>query len=187
MKALIKPEISKGKLLISQPLINDDFFHNSVIFITEYNASGVVGFIINKPVPINLSDLIVDFPDFNTSIFYGGPVASDNLYFLHRVPHKINGSIHIANDLYWGGDFNQVKELIKLGTLNPEDIRFFLGYSGWDIEQLDNEIKEDSWFVDDIEQSIFDWDVAKLWKNRLELKDEKYKIWANAPNDIRLN
>lgn len=187
MKALIKPELSKGKLLISLPLMNDDFFHNSVIFITEYNPEGVVGFIINKPLQMSLSDLIEGFPTFITKIYYGGPVASDNLYFIHRAPEKIQGSVHITDDLYWGGDFNQIEELIRTGELKPEEIRFFLGYSGWEIEQLNEEIEDDSWFVDALDQSLFEWDVMKLWKNRLELKDEKYKIWANAPSDIRLN
>ena len=187
MKALIKSDLSKGKILVSKPLINDDFFHNSVVFLTEYNTNGVVGFIVNKPVSLNLQDLIDGFPEFNTQVYYGGPVASDNLYFIHRVPEKIEGSIHITDDLYWGGNFNQVVDLIKNEDLDVEDIRFFLGYSGWDLSQLDEEIDSNSWIVDQLDDSLFDWDVIKLWKNRLNENGEEYKIWANAPQDIRLN
>lgn len=187
MKDLKKSDLSKGKLLISKPLINDDCFHNSVVLLTEYNTNGVVGFIVNKPVDLNLQDLIEGFPEFNTQIYYGGPVASDNLYFIHRVPKKIEGSIHITDDLYWGGNFNQVVSLIKNEKLDVEDIRFFLGYSGWNLNQLDEEVDSNSWIVDQLKESLFDWDVIKLWENLLNEKGDEYKIWANAPQEIRLN
>ncbi len=187
MKSLIKSELSKGKLLISKPLINDDFFHNSVVFLTEYTDTGVVGFIVNKPVSLDLHDLINGFPEFNAQVYYGGPVASDNLYFIHRVPEKIEGSIHITDDLYWGGNFTQVIELIENNDLDNTDIRFFLGYSGWDVDQLDEEIDSNSWIVDEMDDSLFNWDILKLWKNRLNTKGDQFQIWSNAPKDIRLN
>ena len=187
MKTVIKPKLNKGKLLISQPLINDNFFHNSVVFLSEFSEDGIVGFIVNKPLNFDICDLIEGFPKFDTTIYYGGPVESDSLYFIHRVPTKITGSIHINNDLYWGGNFNQVKTLIQNNELEVEDIRFFLGYSGWDKKQLDGEIKSESWFVDEIEESLFDWDIQKLWKECLNKKGTKFQLWENAPKDIRLN
>lgn len=187
MKVLNGSNIEKGKILISPPLISDDFFHNSVVFLTEYTPDGVVGFIVNKPVELSINDLIEGFPEFEAQLYYGGPVASDNLYFIHRVPDKIDGSIHIVDDLYWGGDFDQVTNLISNGELKSEEIRFFLGYSGWDVNQLDSEIDSKSWIVDKLENSLFEWDIVKLWKHCLSQKDQKYKIWANAPKDIRLN
>ena len=187
MKTIIKHKLNKGKLLVSQPLINDEFFHNSVVFLSDFSEEGIVGFIVNKPLNFDICDLIDDFPNFDTTIYYGGPVASDSLYFIHRVPNKITGSVHITKDLYWGGNFNQVKELIQNNELQPEEIRFFLGYSGWDKEQLDEEINSESWIVDDVEESLFDWDIQKLWKERLNKKGAKFQLWNNAPNDIRLN
>lgn len=187
MKDRPKYDLSKGKLLISKPLVNDDFFHNSVVLLTEYNTKGVVGFIVNKPIHLSLQDIINEFPEFNTQIYFGGPVASDNLYFIHRIPEKIEGSIHIKDDLYWGGNFNQVVKLIKNQELDVEDIRFFLGYSGWNLNQLDEELDSNSWIIDQLEESLFDWDVMKLWENRLNGKGDEYKIWANAPKEIGLN
>ena len=105
--------VQKGNLLISPPLTEDDFFHNSVIFLAQYSNDSVVGFIINKPIDIKINDLIEDFPNIEVKVYYGGPVATNNLYFIHRAPHKIDGSIHIDSDMYWGGDFGQVKKLIK--------------------------------------------------------------------------
>ncbi|MFQ3268276.1 MAG: putative transcriptional regulator [Flavobacteriales bacterium] len=187
MKTIIKPQLNKGKLLLSQPLISDEFFHNSVVFISEYSDDGIVGFIVNKPLNFEIFDLIDGFPEFDTTIYYGGPVETENLYFIHRVPEKITGSVHITKDLYWGGSFEQVKTLIQNGDLKPDDIRFFLGYSGWGKEQLDQEISSESWLVDETDESLFDWDIEGLWKDRLKIHGKEFQLWDNAPKDIRLN
>ena len=187
MKTIIKPRLNKGKLLLSQPLISDEFFHNSVVFISEYSDDGIVGFIVNKPLNFEIFDLIDGFPEFDTTIYYGGPVETENLYFIHRVPEKITGSVHITKDLYWGGSFEQVKTLIQNGDLKPDDIRFFLGYSGWGKEQLDQEISSESWLVDETDESLFDWDIEGLWKDRLKIHGKEFQLWDNAPKDIRLN
>ena len=179
--------VQKGNLLISQPLTEDDFFHNSVIFLTQHSNDSVVGFIINKPIDIKINDLIEDFPNIEVKVYFGGPVATDNLYFIHRAPHKIDGSIHIVSDMYWGGNFGQVKKLINDEILSIDDIRFFLGYSGWNAGQLKHELKNQSWIIDELEESLFDCDVLKLWEDRLCVKENKYKLWVNAPKDISLN
>lgn len=179
--------VHEGSLLISPPLTEDDFFHNSVIFLAQNSNDSVVGFIINKPIDIKINELIEDFPNIEVKIYYGGPVATDNLYFIHRAPHKIDGSKHIVSDMYWGGDFGQVRELINDGILSIDDIRFFLGYSGWDADQLRDELKNKSWIIDELEESLFDWDIVKLWEDRLCVKENKYKLWVNAPKDISLN
>jgi putative transcriptional regulator len=187
MKVINKYSINKGEILVSKPNIGDDLFHNSVVFITEYTQIDAVGFILNKPLDINLNDIIDNCPPFDVQIFNGGPVSSNNLYFIHRVPSKIPESIHIVNDLYWGGDFDSVIGLIKNNELRKEDILFFLGYSGWDQGQLENELKCNSWEVHEIKKSLFDWDVNTIWESYISDSGQEYKIWGNAPKTIRDN
>jgi len=179
--------VQKGNLLISPPLTKDDFFHNSVIFLTQNSSDSVVGFIINKPIDIKINALIEDFPKIEAKVYFGGPVATDNLYFIHRTPYKIDNSIHIVSDFYWGGEFDQIKQLINDGILSSKDIRFFIGYSGWGVDQLRDELENQSWIIDELDHSLFEWDVPKLWENRLCKKENKYKLWVNAPKDITLN
>ena len=72
--------------------------------------------------------------------------------------------------------------------LKTSDIRFFLGYSGWENNQLEEELETDSWFVSENNYSnIFATDNATIWKDKLLEKGGSYKIWANAPEDIQLN
>ena len=180
--------INKGDFLISTPeSLGDYYFNRSIVILTEVNQDEIVGFIVNKELDYTLNDLDNSVLNKEIKIFSGGPVNQDNLYFIHRAPHKIDGSIHIVSDMYWGGNFGQVKKLINDEILSIDDIRFFLGYSGWNADQLKDELKNQSWIIDELEESLFDWDVLKLWEDRLCVKGNKYKLWVNAPKDISLN
>lgn len=182
----MKPE--KGRLLIAEPsILNDDSFNRSIVLLTEHSLNSSVGFILNKPLDYVLSDIIPDIPcDF--SIYRGGPVEQDNLYFVHRVPELLTDSIEVAEGIYWGGNFNQLKELLSKNLLKSTDIRFFLGYSGWSKNQLTDELETASWFVTENDyDNIFSIKETTIWKNKLLQKGGKYKIWANAPSDIQMN
>ena len=180
--------LKKGRLLIAKPsILNDNSFNRSIILLTEHTASNSIGFILNKPLNFNVGDLI---PEINCSftVYQGGPVEQDNLYFIHQAPHLIPDSIEVDNGIYWGGNFESLKELLNHQTLKSSDIRFFLGYSGWGTNQLAEELKTDSWFVSKNDyQNILTIDNTTIWKNILLQKGGKYKIWANAPGDIHLN
>lgn len=182
----LKPE--KGRLLIAEPaILNDSSFKRTIILITEYTKKSAVGFILNRPLNHVLSDLIPEI-DCEFNVYQGGPVEQDNLYFIHKVPHLIPDSIEVANGIYWGGNFDLLKNLLNNKQLKSSDIRFFLGYSGWETEQLDNELDNNSWFIAENDYpNILTTSDQSFWKNKLLQKGGKYKIWANAPSDIQMN
>ena len=184
--SLLKPH--KGRLLIAEPaILNDSSFNRSIVLLTEYTNNSAVGFILNKPLAYSVNDLLPDIRcDF--TVYQGGPVEQDNLYFAHKVPDLIEDSIEVANGMYWGGNFETLKELLNNQMLGNTDIRFFLGYSGWGNQQLEDELKSKSWFIAENDfQNIFSADNESLWKNKLLQKGGNYKLWANAPSDINLN
>src|SRR5690606_38605060 len=120
----------KGHLLIAEPsIIGDVAFNRSVVLLAEHNGEGSIGFILNKPLEFDLSELI---PEVNTSlrVYNSGPVEQDNLYFIPKVPELIINSIEISNGIYWGGDFESIVDLINSKRIMESDISFFLGYSG---------------------------------------------------------
>src|SRR5690606_8145456 len=142
---VFKPK--KGELLIAEPTLTGDVsFSRSIVLLAEYNDEGSVGFILNKPLDYNISELIseinVPFPVYN-----GGPVEQDNLYFLHKVPHLIENSIEISNGICWGGDFDNIIDLVNKKIITCTDIRFFLVYCGWASLQLDQELSSKSWVI----------------------------------------
>jgi putative transcriptional regulator len=183
----LKPK--KGKLLIAEPSLTGDVsFNRSVVLIAEHNEEGSVGFILNKPLDYDISDLvneiIIPFPVFN-----GGPVEQDNLYFIHKVPHLINESVEISDGIFWGGDFDATIALINKGVITPRDIRFFLGYSGWSSLQLDQELDSKSWIVvkNHYESEIIEKSSNSFWKEKMMELGGDYLLWSNAPENPSLN
>lgn len=185
MKALTP---KKGRLLIAEPaILNDSSFKRTIILLTEHNNKSTVGFILNRPLDYTVKDLVPEI-DCNFTIYQGGPVEQDNLYFVHTIPNIIAGSIEVANGIYWGGNFEALKISLQNNTIKHDEIRFFLGYSGWASGQLNEELKSNSWFVSKNDFSnVFSTDNETIWKNKLLQKGGEYKLWANAPSDIKLN
>lgn len=175
----------KGQLLIAEPsILGDVSFTRSVILLADHNDEGSVGFILNKPLDFTLNELVQDVSAPFT-IYNGGPVEQDNLYFIHTVPHLIPDSVEISNGIYWAGDFNEVVKLIEKNTITENDIRFFLGYSGWHSEQLENELDANSWVLSDnvYKTAIIKKSNNSIWKDKMMELGESYSIWANAPEN----
>jgi len=182
------PKFHRGKLLIAEPsILNDISFNRAIVFLTEHTKNNAVGFIFNRPLEYSINDLLPDVKcDF--TIYQGGPVEQDNLYFVHRVPNIISDSIEISNGIFWGGNFESLKNALNNKLISENDIRFFLGYSGWTKNQLEREINSKSWFLSENDyENIFAINEETLWREKLLQKGGNYKLWANAPSDIQLN
>src|SRR5258708_3449208 len=177
-----------GRLLISEPFMMDPNFKRSVILLTEYSEAGAMGFVLNHPSEYLLGDILPDVSYSEIPVFEGGPVGTDTLHFIHCCPEKIEDGIEIGEGIFWGGDFEKVKELISNYSLTGNEIRFFTGYSGWTPKQLDNEIKADSWIVaDKSPELIFKYNEENLWRKIVISLGQRYAHIANFPENPALN
>jgi len=179
----------KGMLLVAEPsIIGDVSFNRAVVLLAEHSETGSIGFILNKALDFTLKDLV---PELNKGfkIYNGGPVEQDNLYFIHKIPDLIPESIEISNGIYWGGNFEAVKELILKGLITDKQIRFFLGYSGWDAEQLQEELISNSWIVTPQKDAkdIIERPYHSFWKDKMVELGGNYMLWANAPENPSYN
>ena len=173
---------SRGKILISEPFLRDATFGRSVILLVDHTDEGSMGLVINKQLPLLLNDIIMEFKYLDEIPLYkGGPVATDTLFYLHTLA-EVPGSISISKGLYLNGDFDEIKKYILQGNEINEHIRFFLGYSGWESDQLYNEIKENTWLVSEEEKSYLMKDNTKeMWRKALEKLGSKYETWSRFP------
>ena len=179
---------ARGKILISEPFLYDFFFKRSVVLLAEHNEEGTFGVIVNKPIRAKFNDVIKDFPKFSSRIYLGGPVQNDNLFFVHTLGDQIEGSSEILPGLHWGGDVERVKDLISLKILGPDDIRFYIGYSGWAPKQLEAELERNSWAVSSIEvEKLLSTKPSDLWNLSLKVLGEDYLRWSNFADDPSLN
>jgi len=179
----------KGDLLISEPLMLDNNFSRTVVLLCEHNESGTFGFVLNRPTELTVSQIMEDFDHSANPVYIGGPVQQDTLHYIHHVPELLADGREIKNGIYWGGNFEQLKFHLESKEIKQDDIKFFVGYSGWDEGQLADELKVNSWILSknaDIGQ-IFHTEPDKLWKDTLKKMGGKYRMFSNYPVDPRLN
>tara|TARA_B110001454_G_scaffold210856_1_gene225851 strand:+ start:79 stop:630 length:552 start_codon:yes stop_codon:yes gene_type:complete len=178
----------KGRLLISEPSLNDNVFFKSVVLLTHHNDEESIGLILNHPTKINLNEILNNIPLSDFPIYIGGPVEKQSLHFIHTLGSIIPNSKQIIDGIYFGGDFDTVIQLMHDKKITKNEIRFFVGYSGWEAEQLNNEIRDDAWIVQTAKNELcMNYSTPKLWSDIIKTKKMEHAIWANMPKDPSLN
>ncbi len=185
---MIKEEVSSGKVLLAEPFMLDPNFKRSAVLLCEHNKEGSVGFIMNKPLNMQIDELIEDFPEFDSEVFFGGPVQTDTIHYIHNVGSLLDDSIWIADGVFWGGDFEKLKFLITSHLIQPHNIRFFVGYSGWSEGQLKDEMIYGSWVLAEMDANyLFKSKPNHLWKQAMYNKGDAYTVIAQMPDSSNWN
>ncbi|MEN8928907.1 MAG: YqgE/AlgH family protein [Flavobacteriales bacterium] len=185
--------LDKGRVLISDPFINDDYFSKSVVFLCEVNEKGGFGLVLNHYIPDTLGDFMNRFENIDCSKFkisIGGPVDTDSIYYMHTRPDLIPDSIQVNESIFLGNGqkFNEIGDLIENELITHKEIRFFLGYSGWTPGQLQDELIRNSWFVGNIADStLMTYQEEDIWKKTLEKMSDKHRVISNFPINPLLN
>jgi putative transcriptional regulator len=178
-----------GALLIADPFLQDPNFKRSVVFLCEHLPEGSFGLVLNKDLNISLGELIDDLEGNATKVYFGGPVQMDTIHFLHQMPNLIPNASKVGEDIYWGGDFAMVIQLIKKDRLDMQKIRFFLGYSGWEKGQLKKEMTEVIPWLTAMANAnlVFHNNANNIWGDALSTLGNDYAPLKNYPIDPRLN
>lgn len=181
-------DVKEGDLLAAEPFMVGGPFKKSVIFMVEHSRDeGSLGFIINRGTQFVVDQLVNDFPDIEIPVFYGGPVATDTIHYVHRVGDLLENSREVAPGIHWGGDFEKLKVLIGNGVVKPMDIKFFIGYSGWSPGQIYDELKEGTWIVADYDINFVFNSKPSTWADVVETKGNTYKVIADMSDQINFN
>jgi putative transcriptional regulator len=149
-------KLQAGLFLKSTEALDKTLFEKVIIFITEYNHNGAVGFVINRPFGRSLNELEEFRHSPSFPLYNGGPVDQEHLFFLHRRPDFISEGAPVGEGVYTGGNFKQAVTGINNKSLSSRDIKIFVGYCGWDAGELEAEIQEGSWVVtEEAKESVF--------------------------------
>lgn len=177
-----------GILLIADPFLKDQHFSRTVILLCEHQENGSLGFVINRQLEHKLEDLLKGAEGLDLPVYFGGPVQMDTLHFLHLYPDLIPGSKPLTDGVFWGGDFEAAVTLLRNGDIDPNRIRFYIGYSGWTEGQLDEELKGKSWLTAQARRKVvFHPHEEEIWKAAIRLLGSEYQLMANFPIDPQLN
>ena len=180
--------IMKGKILISSPsLLTDMIFYKSIILIVDHTNDGITGFILNRASDLFLQKKIDSSEEIKFDIFYGGPVSSEYFYLL-KSKREYSEILNIYDNLYWGNNLEFLFNLVQKGIVKMDDFFLFQGYSGWSIQQLDNEIASNNWILTDKKgKEVFSYKEKNSWNNLIKEFGYRYRLWSNSPDDITLN
>lgn len=186
-KLSISPRIKdfSKNLLLAHPNMQDGEFKESIIAITRHNKlEGTMGLIINKPLGLTLSDFDEDvWGDMgDVEVYYGGPVEKGKI-LLTAMEWDEN---YPACKWYIGITKDIAQSLLR--EKDDVEIRAFCGYSGWGVDQLDNEIKNNAWILTPIDPNAMIESTGKsLWLSMMVKFHPLVTLYNNVPPNPLLN
>jgi putative transcriptional regulator len=156
--------------LIAMPALSDPNFHHTATLICEHNEEGALGIIINRPLGINLGD-ILEHMDISASseaiatlpVFMGGPVQGDRGFVLHEPLGNWDATLKVTENTGVTSS-RDILEAIAHGT-GPDKSFITLGYAGWGPGQLEEEIAANAWLSGPASNEIvFDIPYEQRWE-----------------------
>ncbi len=147
-----------GQLLVAMPVMEDERFARSVIYLCAHSSEGAMGIIVNRPAgSIDFPELLVQLqiipeaeqiklPENADSmkVLKGGPVETGRGFVLHSSDFFIkDATLPIDDDICLTATLDILKA-IAAGE-GPRHALLALGYAGWAPGQLENEIQENGW------------------------------------------
>lgn len=185
---MVRPEVRRGQILLADPFLIDPNFRRTAVLLSEHGEAGSVGFVMNRRIKVKIHDLVPNFPKFKAPVFRGGPVGQDTVHYFHNVGDLLEGSQEVVPGVFWGGDFDKLKFLIDQELIRPHNIRFFVGYSGWDEGQLTSELDYGSWIVADMDPNyLFKSNYRQLWTQAMYNKGDVYTVIAQMRDEVNYN
>jgi putative transcriptional regulator len=177
-----------GRLLVSGPYLPDPYFRRTVVLLCEHNEEGSFGFVLNRHMELDVNDLMENMPPVASRVSIGGPVQSGELYYLHTLGPHVSGSKEVVDGVFMGGDYDQLRSILRTDPKLAKHVRFFVGYSGWELGQLEKELEQRSWLITHADKRrIMNTKIEDLWADTLRGMGKEYAPLANFPEDPALN
>jgi putative transcriptional regulator len=148
--AMIEPTYLTDQFLIAMPTLADPNFFQTVTYISEHNASGALGLVINRPLHLSLEQLLehlkiaTDRPGLAAlPIYHGGPVQPEQGFVLHSPIGHWGATLRVT-DRIGITTSRDILQAVARGD-GPEYLLVALGYAGWGPGQLERELAENAW------------------------------------------
>lgn len=161
-----EPDRLNAILLVARPKLADPNFGESVVLVMNNLGPAPVGIIVNRPTRVSVAYLFPDNPriaKLPERIYFGGPVDLGRVWFLTRARTPPARSVRAFDDFYLSGDRKLLMTLLARDK-PMEDLRIFVGYSGWAPGQLETEIERGDWASRRADKDvIFDRKLERAW------------------------
>ena len=141
------------EFLIAKPNLPDPRFKESVIVMFYHNQEeGAAGLVINKPIEImSISELFESsnmtkpekIIDKEITLYWGGPVDPEHIFFIHSSDYKSNNFIISNKDFTITRASKVLFDIAK--NKGPKEYIILSGIAVWKPGQLDSELMRNDW------------------------------------------
>ncbi len=140
-----------NQFLIAMPGLADPNFFHTVTYVCEHNDGGAMGIVINRPLSLNLADLLenmeLEGPQGEgigeMPVYSGGPVHPEQGFVLHSPGSPWDSTLAISEGVAITTS-QDILRAIASGD-GPRRALVALGYAGWGPGQLEHELAANAW------------------------------------------
>jgi putative transcriptional regulator len=163
--------------LVAAPALGDPNFARSVVLVAEHHGEGALGFVVNRPSPVSVADVLEGLDAglrqaaeargrAGGTVLTGGPVQPERLWILFRAPAgaaAAEGSVAVGDEIRLGGSRELLEALVRGEDARP--FQLLLGYAGWAPLQAEREIAAGAWVPMPLAADlVFDVPLEKRWE-----------------------
>ena len=175
-------QIKAGNVLIAQGFLGNELFHRSVVLVLEHNETGSMGIILNKS-----SAIIRTLPATknNDDVIYDVRYDSCRINFFHQV-RKLLNTMGLSGEIHYHDNCIQL-QIISSEKSSKKKVKIFMDFTVWASGQLQEEILEKRWWIDDFKlEELYDTGGKDLWEYKLLKLRNLYGLFFKMP-DPNLN
>jgi putative transcriptional regulator len=147
-----------GQMLIAMPMMSDERFARTLVYICAHSSEGAMGIVVNQPAQnVKFPDLLVQLeviPEAEriqlhgsageVKVLKGGPVETGRGFVLHSADFFIeNSTLPIDEGICLTATLDILKAIAR--GKGPSNAILALGYAGWAPGQLEQEIQQNGW------------------------------------------
>ena len=179
-------ESRRGHLLVASPTLLDPNFRRTVVLVTEHNEDGAAGLVLNRPSLVQVAAAVPDLEslvDEAEQVWVGGPVQPEAVLVLGEFVDPDDAAVPLFDSLGFPS-LDEPEEIVPATTRR----RVFAGYAGWGAGQLEEEIANEDWILEEaLADDAFTEEPDELWRDVLRRKGGIYELVARMPDDPSLN
>ena len=184
-------DYGKGFFLIANPVLPDPNFSRTVVLLCNHDEHGSFGLVVNKEAEINPADIFSQMDllsTYKSRVYVGGPVSQSQMFYMCRSEEPIPELEQICHGVHLGMDWNFLENVMDRLPDPEQNIRFFLGYSGWGAGQLAGEMEQRSWLTCEAsEKFVFEENLDRIWPGAVKSLGKDYEYLINAPVNPQMN
>ena len=176
----------QGQLLVAGPGLVDPNFWRTVVLVGEHSEEGALGVVLNRASETTVDEAVPELAELAEAmglVHLGGPVQPSAIVVLADFVEPEEARSLVLDSI---GFLPSEVDPALLGELRRA--RVFAGYAGWGPGQLEGELDEGSWIVEQaLAEDVFTDDPDGLWSAVLRRKGGPFSLLASMPPDPNRN